>query len=111
MDLSVLKAGISVGLVLFGVSMLTLAVYGIVRMPDIYTSLHAASKIAVIGVIPILGGIFLQGNASQIARTALIVAFLILSSPVSGHVIGRLAYLNRQPMERGDTLDESGRLK
>ena len=41
-------------LVLFGVLVMTLAQYGVVRMPDAYTRQHAASKMVFLGVITLL---------------------------------------------------------
>ena len=38
-------------LVVLGVAVMTVGVYGVVRMPDIYTRLHAASKSVFLGVI------------------------------------------------------------
>ena len=42
------------GLVLLGMLILTLALWGVLRMPDLYSSLHAASKAAALGLAPIL---------------------------------------------------------
>ena len=41
-------------LVLFGVLVMTLGVYGVVRMPDTYTRQHAASKMVFLGAITLL---------------------------------------------------------
>jgi multicomponent Na+:H+ antiporter subunit G len=41
-------------LVLFGVLVMTLGVYGVVRMPDTYSRQHAASKMVFLGVITLL---------------------------------------------------------
>ena len=41
---------LSDGLLLLGLLVMTLGVYGMIKMPDIYTRLHAASKSAFLGV-------------------------------------------------------------
>ena len=98
------------GLVLLGLFIMTLAVIGLFRMPDIYTQLHAASKAVVVGVIPILLSVVFIGDPVISARTFLIACFILLTTPVAAHAIGRAAYLRREPMRGPDALDESGQL-
>jgi multicomponent Na+:H+ antiporter subunit G len=38
-------------LVILGIWVMTVGVYGVIRMPDTYTRLHAASKAVFLGVI------------------------------------------------------------
>lgn len=98
------------GLVLLGLFIMTLAVIGLFRMPDIYTQLHAASKAIVMGVIPILLSVVFIGDPAISVRTFLIACFILLTTPVAAHAIGRAAYLRREPMKGPDALDESGQL-
>jgi multicomponent Na+:H+ antiporter subunit G len=97
------------GLVLLGVATITIAVYGVIRMPDLYTKLHAASKAAFLGVVSLCLASVVTGNSDIIARVVLIAALLLLTTPVSSHVIGRGAYLERAPMETPGAVDESAR--
>jgi multicomponent Na+:H+ antiporter subunit G len=98
------------GLVLLGLFIITVVVIGIFRMPDIYTQLHAASKAVVLGVVPILLSITLLGDVGIAVRAFLIGCFILVTTPVSAHAIGRAAYLRREPMKGPDALDESGQL-
>lgn len=98
------------GLVLLGLFIMTLAIVGIFRMPDIYTQLHAASKAVVLGVISMLLSIALLADAAIAIRALLIGFFILLTTPVSTHAIGRAAFLRREPMKGPDALDESGQL-
>lgn len=98
------------GLVLLGLFIMTVAIFGLFRMPDIYTQLHAASKAVVLGVIPILLSVVLLGNTAIRVRVFLIACFILLTTPVSAHAIGRAAFLRREPMRGPDDLDESGQL-
>jgi multicomponent Na+:H+ antiporter subunit G len=98
-------------LVLLGLATMTLGVYGMFWMPDIYTRLHAAGKSVFLGVMPALLAACLSGELAIIWRAILIAAFLFLTTPVASHAIGRAAYLRREPMQRQDALDESGRLQ
>lgn len=98
------------GLVLLGLFIMTLAVFGLFRMPDIYTQLHASGKAVVLGVIPMLLSIALLADTTIAVRALLIGVFILLTTPVSAHAIGRAAFLRREPMKGPDALDESSQL-
>ena len=99
---------ISDALVIFGVFIVTIGIYGIIRMPDTFTRLHAASKAVFLGVISLLLASSLSGDAAIIYRVILIGVFLLLTTPVSSHVIGRASYLRRYKMQAPHPIDESG---
>lgn len=94
-------------LVLVGLAILTIGVFGLVRMPDIYTRLHAASKAGLMGALPILVASTLGGDPAAIAKAILIGAFLSLTTPIVAHEIGRAAYLERRRMSTPGSVDES----
>jgi multicomponent Na+:H+ antiporter subunit G len=96
-------------LVVLGVFVMTVGVYGMIRMPDTYTRLHAASKAVFLGVISLLVASVVTGEAEIILRAALIAAFLMLTTPVSAHAIARAAYGRGERMEVPGAVDESGR--
>ncbi len=95
-------------LVLFGVLVMTIGVYGVVRMPDTYTRLHAASKMVVLGVMPLLLASALAGDKGVVMRVILIALFLLVTTPVSSHVVARAAYLRGERMSVSEAVDESG---
>jgi multicomponent Na+:H+ antiporter subunit G len=96
-------------LIILGLAILTIAIYGMLRMPDLYTRLHAASKAAFLGVIPFLLAAATTGEPAIIARSLLIGVFLLLTTPVAAHVIGQAAYRTDEPMETPGAVDASGR--
>lgn len=100
---------LSGALILAGLFVLTFSIYGILKMPDIYTRIHAASKAAFLGIMPFLVAAMLTGNLAMITRSILIAVFLILTTPISTHIIGQAAYLTDEPMETPGAIDESGR--
>ena len=96
-------------LVIFGSVIITIGVYGIVRMPDIYTKLHAASKSAFLGINAIVAASLFSGDAATVWRVLLIGAVLTLTTPVASHVIGRRASVqDHMPMETPGAIDDSG---
>lgn len=84
-------------LILGALIMLTVALYGVFWMPDIYTRLHASSKTAVFGIAPLLVALMLSGDAAFISRALLIGAFILLTTPVAAHAIARAAYETDPP--------------
>lgn len=88
---------------------MTIGVYGMVRMPGTYMRLHAASKSVVLGVMPLLLASALTGDGGTVLRVTLIGVFLLLTTPVSAHMIGRAAYMRGEKMRASRAVDESGR--
>ena len=97
-------------LVILGVFVMTVGVYGAIRMPDAYTKLHAMSKTVFLGVISLCLSSAVTGDPQVIYRVALIAACLIVTTPISAFVIARAAYLREEPMRGPDPVDESGKL-
>ena len=95
-------------LVVLGVAVMTVGVYGVIRMPDLYTRLHAASKSVFLGVIALALASAVTGQAEIIARVLLISVVLLLTTPVAAHAIARGAYLEGERMETPGAIDESG---
>ena len=98
---------LAAALVILGVLVMTIGVYGVVRMPDTYTRLHAASKAVALGVMPLLLASALIGDWGVTLRVILIAGFLLLTAPVSAHMVGRAAYLRGEKMHTPDPVDES----
>jgi multicomponent Na+:H+ antiporter subunit G len=95
-------------LVLLGLAVMTLGVYGVIRFPDVYTQLHASSKAAFLGVTALLLATAVGGDGQSVARVVLIVVMLTLTTPVAAHAIGQAAYHRREAMRSPGAVDESG---
>jgi multicomponent Na+:H+ antiporter subunit G len=94
-------------LIVLGLVIITVGVYGVVRLPDVYTQLHAASKAAFLGVAALLLSAAVRGDGAIIARAVLIVALLTVTTPVAAHAIARAAHRRREPMRSPGAIDES----
>ena len=94
-------------LVIIGVFGMTVGVYGMMRMPDVYNKLHASSKVVFLGVIMLLLASAVTGEAEIIYRVLLIGVFLVLTTPVAAHVVGKAAFLRGYKMQAPDAIDES----
>ena len=66
---------------------------GVLRFPDVYTRLQAATKCAVTGVVSILFAcMFLNGISPAGGRIMVITLFLLATGPVTSHIIARYAW-------------------
>lgn len=87
----VLKEVISGAFVLLGLVVMAIGAVGIVRMPDVYMKLHAASKSVFLGVCSLLIAVSFSGDPGIIGRALLIGLLLIFTTPVAAHEIARAA--------------------
>lgn len=94
-------------LVASGLAAIVLGVIGIVRLPDPYSKLHAASKAASLGLVLVLGASLGTGDPATVGRAALIAVFLLVTSPVSAHAIALAARVRGEPLATQDPIDES----
>lgn len=67
---------------------------GALRMPDLFTRMHAASVTDSIGAILVLCGIMLQAGLSLAAiKLAAILLFLLLTSPTASNALAAAAMI------------------
>ncbi len=68
---------------------------GVIRFPDVYTRLHASTKAATLGISGIMIGafIFLYVEHEIVSGKLILgIIFILLTAPVSAHMIGRAAH-------------------
>jgi multicomponent Na+:H+ antiporter subunit G len=90
--LGALIDGVGVALLAVGLVVTTIALYGVLRMPDLYSQLHAAGMASGVGVIAILIASLATENAAVMTSAVLVAAFQMLTAPLSSHAIARAAY-------------------
>ncbi|ARK24004.1 Na+/H+ antiporter subunit G [Sporosarcina sp. P37] len=84
-------------LVTVGIMFTIVTVIGILRLPDVYTRAHAASKSATLGVMSLLLGVFFNfwWNEGHFSIQLLLgIVFLFITSPIGGHLMTRAAYMS-----------------
>ncbi|TGB04227.1 monovalent cation/H(+) antiporter subunit G [Halobacillus salinus] len=74
---------------------------GILRFPDVYTRLHAATKASTLGVAGVMIGaflfLFIEHDIIS-GKLLLSIFFVLLTAPVSGHMISRAAHRSGVPL-------------
>jgi multicomponent Na+:H+ antiporter subunit G len=94
-------------LAFLGATLVLLAAVGLLRMPDIYTRMQAATKASTLGLGCLLAAAAIAlADSSVFIRAISIAAFVMLTSPVSNHVIARAAYLTKVPLWNRTVADE-----
>jgi len=83
---------VAAALLIVGSLLSAVAVLGILRFPDVFTRLHAASNAGPLGAgLILLGLAVVSGDWAVAIRCVLGFFFLILTSPVSAHLLARAA--------------------
>lgn len=66
--------------------------FGMLRMPDVFTRMHAAGVIDCMGVGGIVAGLVLQAGFTLVAAKLVIILLLVLiTSPVATHALAQAA--------------------
>ncbi|MBD7983898.1 Na+/H+ antiporter subunit G [Sporosarcina sp. Sa2YVA2] len=96
-------------LILTGGIASVISVFGLIRLPDVYTRSHAATKSSTLAVLLSLSGAFLYIFANEqfiSVRLLLGIVFVFLTAPVAGHLIVRAAYRSKVKLADISTEDE-----
>jgi len=79
---------------------------GILRLPDVYNRLQAATKCVTLGTCSILFGMFLiVGFTGGGIRAILCIIFLLLTSPVAAHALARASHISGIKLWEGSVID------
>jgi multicomponent Na+:H+ antiporter subunit G len=77
--------------VVAGTAFSVLGVLGYVRLPDVFTRLHAVGKVGIFGaVLLILGAV--AWTPLGLGKGLVLIALLLLSGPVTAHALASAAY-------------------
>ena len=100
-------------LVLLGALFSVAAGLGVLRLPDVYIRMHAATKVGTLGSGLVMAAVAAYfGDPGVIVRCVLIVVFLLLTAPIGAHMAGRAALrIGIKPwgVEGDDARPETGR--
>lgn len=90
-----------------GAAFMLLASIGVLRLPDLFTRMQAATKAATLGSAFLLLAVTVHfGELGVTTRALATVAFILLTAPVAAHMIGRAAYFVAVPLWEKTITDE-----
>lgn len=96
-------------LVIIGVVQMLAAAVGVLRMPDMYCRLHAASLATTFGIGSFMLAAlvyFTAQNGTFPFKLFLIFLFVFFTGPVGSHMMSRAAYLTKVKLWEGTFVDE-----
>jgi multicomponent Na+:H+ antiporter subunit G len=98
---------IGAALLVVGALFMVLAGLGVLRLPDLFMRLQAATKASTLGVGCLLLGVAVHfQDLTVTTRAVLVIAFFFLTAPVGAHMIARAAYAVGVPLWEGTITDE-----
>ena len=78
---------------------------GALRMPNLYTRMHAASLTDTMAAVLVIGGVMLQAGATLATiKLAAILLFLLLTSPTASNALASAAILSGLQPEEGPVM-------
>lgn len=94
-------------LILLGSLFGLVAAIGVVRLPDLLSRMHAATKPQVLGLFLVMTGLVLVLRDSSVVALGLVVVLAqMVTAPVAAHMVGRASYRARQVREDLLVVDE-----
>ena len=84
--------------ILIGTAFSIIGMIGYIRLPDVYTRLHATGKVGVYGAVLLLVAAALWTPLGW-GKALLLIILLMVSGPVSTHAISSAAYRIGLPMK------------
>lgn len=96
-----------VGLLLIGMGIFLLQLFGVFKFKYVLNRMHAAAMGDTLGIgVSLTGLILLSGFNFTSLKMALIIVFLWFASPVSSHLISRLEVVTNENLEENCELPE-----
>lgn len=90
-----------------GTFFMFVAAIGLLRLPDLYTRMHAVTKAGTLGIgLVLLSAAVSFADVSVATRAFVALLFVLSTAPVSAHMIGRAGYLGGVPLWGGTAFDD-----
>jgi multicomponent Na+:H+ antiporter subunit G len=83
---------------LSGAAFMLISAIGLIRLPDIYSRMHAITKSPSLAIFLLLvAAIISFATIAVLVKAILIIIFIFLTVPVASHMIGRTANFMKIP--------------
>lgn len=88
-----MRTALTAAFLLLGAGASFSAGLGLLRLPDLFTRMHAATKSQAVGLLLVLAGVGVRFPTIEVLTSLVLVALLqIITVPVAAHLVGRAAY-------------------
>ena len=98
---------IGVIFVIVGILFNIVGCIGLVRLPDVYNRLQAATKCVTLGTCcVVLGAVMIVGNAPSVMKGLVCVGFVLITSPTAAHALSRGAHASGVKLWEKSVVDQ-----
>ena len=94
----------TVALLVFGVFFMSVGAFGLVRMPDVYHRMHAATKGVTLGIAGMLAAAAVALSTHEhespfrlVTIVVLVILFQFVANPVGAHMLAKAGHLDGCP--------------
>ncbi|MBZ4655562.1 MAG: monovalent cation/proton antiporter, MnhG/PhaG subunit [Thermoanaerobacter sp.] len=92
-----------------GIFFFVVSTVGVVRLPDLYSRLHAATICDTLGLgLVALSLTMRYGISIESLKLLFIVVLIWIANPVAAHLVSKAAYINKLPTVQGKFVIEEG---
>lgn len=90
-----------------GILFMFLGALGVLRFPDVYTRIHAASKCTTLGFTGMLiAACFHLADPKAVALAIITIVFTFVATPIGSHLLAKAAHHGKADMWPGTLSDE-----
>ena len=101
------RFGVSAALILGGVFFIFCGIFGVFRFDFVLNRIHSSAICDTLGLSLVLAGlIVIRGFGWDSLKLILVILFLWFTSPISGHLIGKLEYSTNENLAAHCSLPE-----
>lgn len=94
-------------LILVGSVFALIAGIGLLRLPDFYVRMHAATKAGALAAGLVLIAVAVEAQMLEITARAISgLLFLFITAPIAAHLLGRAGYIARVPLWKNTWIDD-----
>ncbi len=94
-------------LIIIGAAFALVASVGLLRLPDVYSRMHAASKAGTLGSgVMLLALAVVSDDPAIITRALAGILFFLLTAPISAHLLAKAAYAAGYRLWENSVLDQ-----
>jgi multicomponent Na+:H+ antiporter subunit G len=94
-------------LIIAGCLLALLGGIGVLRLPDVFGRMHAATKPPTLGLVLVAAGAILRvDSVADVTFLVLVVGLQFLTAPVGAHLVGRSAYASGGQLAPDTVVDE-----
>lgn len=94
-------------LIVAGCLLALLGGVGVLRLPDVFGRMHAATKPPTLGLVLVAAGAILRVDSlADVTFLVLVVGLQFLTAPVGAHLVGRSAYASGGQLAPDTVMDD-----